>query len=70
MTLDSSLALDSGDEFNVEWDMVVTGYGTSTTHDATLFAVGTEYKLKVRALDWAETSCNDQSSHHYILEGT
>ena len=56
-----------GAQFDIEWDMVVTGYGThSGSHHATLLEVGGNYLLK--ALEWGATSCNDQQTHSYRLE--
>ena len=65
-----SAVIASGADFVVEWDMLVTGYGTREDHIATLMASGNEHQRLLRALDWGATSCNDQQTHSYRLEAT
>ena len=47
--------------------MVVTGYGTSSMHTASLVGIGSDNSI-LRALAWGQTSCNDQQTHSYRLE--
>jgi len=58
-----------GAEFVVEWDMLVTGYGTSSSHTASLMGIDADNSI-LRAVAWGQTSCNDQQTHSYRLEAT
>ena len=61
-------SIPAGNQFVIEWEMKVIGFGLSAAHWACLLEInGDATTFRLKALDWKKSICNDDKNHRYKL---